>query len=78
MKEKIGRMSQVYRGIHSRSMLTIRDNILSYIFNDYKFQLVMQYEKGQLALLIGCYPDHAQGIEASIAAQYPEVSIEPV
>lgn len=78
MKEKIGRMSQVYRGIHKRSMLSLWDNIISWMFHKYKVQFVMHYEKGQLALLVGCYPEHKKNIEGAIAAQYPEVSIEPV
>ncbi len=29
-------------------------------------------------MLVGCYPEHKKNIEGAIAAQYPEVSIEPV
>lgn len=78
MKEKIGRMSQVYRSLYRLGNLDIFDSIMQKIFHKPKFVLSLSYQDGQLQFIVGTYPEYMKVIEGSIAAQYSEVSIEPI
>jgi hypothetical protein len=76
MKEKIWRMNQVYRSIHSIWELGVSDQIMERCFHKAKFVLIMHYHDGVLNFIIWCYPEYRKIIEAQVSAQYSDVSIE--
>jgi len=45
MKEKIGRMSQVFRSMHRLGELGVSDTIMNAIFAKAKFTVNLHYEK---------------------------------
>lgn len=76
MKEKIARMSQVFRNLHKLGELSLRDTILQKMCKKPKITLVLQYEEGMLHFLIGTYPEYIKIIESSLSAQYSDASLE--
>ncbi len=76
MKEKIARMSQVFRNLHKLGELSLRDTILQKLCKKPKITLVLQYEDGMLHFLIGTYPEYLKIIESSLSAQYSDASLE--
>ncbi|USN54516.1 MAG: hypothetical protein H6765_08425 [Candidatus Peribacteria bacterium] len=78
MKEKIARMSQVFRSLHKLGHLTVVDNILRKIFRKPKVTFIIQYERGLLYFLIGTYPEYQDIVEGSISAQFADASIEEI
>ncbi len=78
MKEKIGRMSQVYKSMHKLWQLWIAENMMDWLFNKPKFVLSMAYEKWQLAFIVGTYPEYQKILEGALSAQYANVSLEEV
>jgi len=45
MKEKISRMSQVYRSLHKIGKLSLKDNVMRWLFGKPKISLVLQYDE---------------------------------
>lgn len=78
MKEKIGRMSQVYRGMHKLGHLSVIDSIFRSIFKKPKVVLLLYYTKGQVNYIVGTYPEYKRIIEGAFAAQYAEASLESI
>jgi len=78
MKEKIGRMSQVFRGLHKMGKLSVLDNLLRWIFDKPKVSLLLHYEEARLSFIIGTYPEYKNIVESAIAAQYSDVSLEVI
>ncbi len=76
MKEKIGRMSQVFRSMHRLWELGVIDSIMTVIFDKAKFSVTLHYEKGSVYFLVATYPEYQEIIESSISAQYADSSIE--
>lgn len=76
MKEKIGRMSQVFRSLHKLGQLSAADNILNFLFEKAKVSVIYHYEAGSLSFIVSTYPEYQEIVEGAIAAQYPESSIE--
>ena len=76
MKEKIGRMSQVYTNMHKLWRLSIIDKIKKKLFHKPKVILMYHYENGQLYYIVWVFPEYKKIIEGSIGAQYPNSSIE--
>ncbi len=78
MKEKIGRMSQVFRSMHRLWQLWVADTISNAIFGKAKFTVNLHCEKGSVFFVIATYPEYQEIIESSISAQYSESSIETI
>jgi hypothetical protein len=78
MKEKISRMSQVYRWVHKLGHLSVLDSILRTIFRKPKITLLLTYTQGKLLYIIGTYPEYKKIVEGAIAAQYAEASLETI
>jgi len=78
MKEKIGRMSQVYTSLHKMGNLSFMDNIMRWLFDKPKMSFIMHYEDGLLSFIVGVYPEYRKIVESAIGAQYPETSIEAI
>lgn len=76
MKEKIGRMSQVYTNMHKLWRLSISDKFKKKIFHKPKVVLMCHYEKWQLYYIIWVFAEYKKIVEWSIGAQYPNSSIE--
>lgn len=76
MKEKIGRMSQVFHNMHKIGSLSMKDTFMKNIFDKPKFTLIYHYEEGILDFIIGAYPEYQQILEGAISAQFPNCSIE--
>lgn len=78
MKEKIGRMSQVYRNFHKLWELSAFDVVMRFIFTKPKISLILHYENWLLNFIFWTYPEYANIIEWAITAQYSDASIETV
>ena len=75
-KEKIGRMSQVFRSLHKLGQLSASDNFLNFLFKKAKVTVIYHYDKWTLSFMVATYPEYQEIVEGAIAAQYPESSIE--
>ncbi|HRX64058.1 MAG TPA: TraM recognition domain-containing protein [Candidatus Absconditabacterales bacterium] len=78
MKEKIGRMTQVYMNMSKLGSLTIKDKIMYSFFRKPRIVFLYHYEDGTLNFIIGCFPEYKKIIEGSIGSQYPSSSIETI
>ncbi len=78
MKEKISRMSQVFRSLHKIGKLSFMDNVTRWLFNKPKISLMLRYDDGLLYFLIGTYPEYRNIVESAISAQYADASIEQI
>jgi len=78
MKEKIGRMSQVYKSMHKLGELWFSEGIMDSLFNKPKFTLAVAYEEGLLSFIVGTYPEYQKILEGAISAQYADVSLEQI
>lgn len=78
MKEKIGRMSQVFRSMHRLWELGVSDGLANRIFSKAKFMINLHYEKGMVVFVIWTYPEYQDIIGSSISAQYSDSSIETI
>jgi hypothetical protein len=78
MKEKIGRMSQVYHNVHKLGELSAWDSFLHWLFYKPKVNLIYHYEDGQLSFIMGVYPEYQKILEGAISAQYSDCSIERI
>lgn len=78
MKEKIGRMSQVFVSLHKLGKLSFRDQMMRRIFNKPKLSFMLHCEDGLLSFIIGVYPEYKKIVEGAIGAQYPDTSIETI
>lgn len=76
MKEKIGRMSQVFRSMHRLGELSVVDSIANFLFEKAKFRVILHYEKGLVQFLVSTYPEYQDIISSAISAQYPNSSVE--
>ncbi len=76
MKEKIWRMSQVFRAMHRIWELWVSDSIMNWVFNKAKVTVNLHYEKSLTYFIISTYPEYAEIVSSSISAQYPDASIE--
>ena len=76
MKEKISRMGQVYDSLHKLGQSSFYESALRGLFRKPKVSLIRHYEKGLLWCVMGIYPEYRKIVESSIAAQYPDASIE--
>jgi hypothetical protein len=52
MKEKIGRMAQVFHNVHKLGDLSTADTLMRWLFNKPKLNMIYQYEDGQLSFII--------------------------
>jgi hypothetical protein len=78
MKEKIGRMAQVFHNIHKLGELSSMDSILKTIFDKPKTTLMLHYEEGLIYFIVGIYPEYQNIVESSITSQYADCSIERI
>jgi len=78
MKEKIGKMSQVYSSLHKLWELDVSDNIMRMFFQKPKIVFIVHYEEWLVDFIIGTYPEYRKIVESAIAAQYSDSSMEPV
>jgi len=76
MKEKIGRMGQVFHNFHKVGNLSTKEWLMKNIFDKPKTTLIYNYEDGVLNFIIATYPEYQQLLEGAIAAQFPNCSIE--
>ncbi|HNG96860.1 MAG TPA: hypothetical protein PLW93_01155, partial [Candidatus Absconditabacterales bacterium] len=78
MKEKIGRMSQVFRSLHKLGELGVADTLSNYFFAKAKFMVNLHYEQGLVYFIVATYPEYQEIIQSAISAQYPDTSIETI
>ena len=78
MKEKIGRMSQVFNNLHKMSDVTVWEKMMRLFFGKQKLIFITQYVNGQIIFLVGTYPEYQHIVESAIASQYASASIERV
>ncbi len=78
MKEKIGRMSQIYSSLHKLGHLSVDDNIKRWFFGKAKVSFMLHYEEGKLHFIVATYPEYKNIIESAISAQYADVSLETI
>ena len=76
MKEKIGRMGQVFHNFHKIGGLSMKENVMRKLFDKPKTTMIYHYEDGMLNFIIGTYPEYQQILEGAISAQFPNCSIE--
>lgn len=76
MKEKIWKMSQVFRTMHRIWELWVWDSVINWFFNKAKVTVNLHYEKGITYFIISTYPEYQEIIASAISAQYPDASIE--
>ncbi len=78
MKEKIGRMAQIYNNLHKLGDLSARDGFMNWLFKKSKIVLIYQYENGLLNFIIWVYPEYKKIVEGAISAQFSGSSIETI
>ena len=78
MKEKIGRMSQVFRSLHKLGELWVADTLSNYFFAKAKFMVNLHYEQWLVYFIVATYPEYQEIIQSAISAQYPDTSIETI
>jgi len=78
MKEKIGRMSQVYLNLHKLGRLSFRDKIMYKIFRKPRIVMMYHYEDWVLNFIVACFPEYQKIVEWAIGAQFSESSIEVI
>lgn len=78
MKEKIGRMAQVYWTTHKLGELSFMDNVYRYFFEKPKATFILHYENWKLYYIVGTYPEYRRILESAIAAQYADASMESI
>ena len=76
MKEKIGRMAQVYRNLHKLWSLNVWDGIMSYFFTKPKINIIYHYDKDELKFIVATYPEYRSILESAISAQYADSIVE--
>lgn len=76
MKEKIGRMGQVFHNFHKVGNLSTKESFMKTLFDKPKTTLIYNYEDGILNFIVATYPEYQQLLEGAIAAQFPNCSIE--
>ena len=76
MKEKIGRMSQVFRSMHRLWELGVVDSLANMFFCKAKFTVNLHYEKWLVYFIVSTYPEYQEIIQSAISAQYSDSSIE--
>jgi hypothetical protein len=76
MKEKIWRMSQVFRGLHKLGELSLLDTIMEKLFDKPKISMMLHYIDGSLTFIVWVYPEYQSIVEGAISAQYSESTIE--
>lgn len=76
MKEKISRMGQVYDALHKLGESSFYESALRWVFRKPKVSLIWHYENGLLYCIMGVYPEYRKIVESSVAAQFPDASIE--
>lgn len=76
MKEKIGRMSQVFSSLHRIGKFNSWETIMQYLFNKPKMTFIMHYEGWLLSFIVGTYPEYRKIVEASLSAQFSDASVE--
>lgn len=78
MKEKIGRMSQVYSSLHKMGELSFMDNVMRWFFDKPKMSFILHYEDGLLSFIVWMYPEYKKIVESALSAQYAEASMEAI
>lgn len=76
MKEKIGRMTQIYNNVYKLGQASFYESILATLVKKPKVTLTISYVEGKLEFIIGVYPEFRKIIEGAISAQFSESSIE--
>lgn len=76
MKEKIGRMGQVFSNLSRLWALSATDDIMRVIFKKPKISCIYNYEDGRLHFIIATYPEYESIVHSAIGSQYPDASIE--
>lgn len=76
MKEKIGRMAQVFHNFHKIGSLSIKENVMRKLFDKAKITMIYHYENGSLYFIVATYPEYQKVLEGAISAQFPNCSIE--
>ncbi|MCF7834957.1 hypothetical protein K9M48_02780 [Candidatus Gracilibacteria bacterium] len=78
MKEKIGRMSQVYMNFHKITELSTFDKFMYKIFSKQKIVMIYHYEDGILSFIVGVFPEYQKIVEGAISSQFSDCSIESI
>jgi len=78
MKEQTWRMAQVFRWVHKIWWLSVWDNIMSFLFDKAKIDLIYKYKNWEIYFIVWTYPEYQKTLEANISAQYSEAIIETI
>ncbi len=78
MKEKIGRMAQIYTNFHKLGDLSLGDSVLARMFDKPKVTLMMHYEEGKLYFILATYPEYLDIVEGALSAQFSNLSVEAI
>ena len=78
MKEQIWRMAQVLRWVHKFWGLNVWDNIMAFLFDKAKIDIIYKYKKWELYFIVWTYPEYQKSLEANISAQYADSVIETI
>jgi hypothetical protein len=76
MKEKIGRMGQVFANLSKLGSLNTWDGLQNLIFKKPKISFMYHYEDGKLFFYVATYNEYTHIIESAVSSQYADVSIE--
>jgi hypothetical protein len=63
MKEKIGRMTQIYNNVYKLGQASFYESILSFLVKKPKVTLTIAYVDGKVEFIIGVYPEFRKIIE---------------
>lgn len=78
MKEQIWRMAQVLRWVHKLWSLSVRDWIMSWLFDKAKIDLMYKYKNWEISFIVWTYPEYKNALEANISAQYSSSIVETI
>jgi len=78
MKEQIWRMAQVFRWVHKLWWLNVWDNIMTFLFDKAKIDIIYKYKKWELSFIVWIYPEYQRSLEANISAQYADSVVETI
>ena len=78
MKEKIGRMTQVFSNLTKLWELSSWDIFMRFVFKKPRVSFIYRYEDGKLFFIVSTYPEYESVLHSAIGSQYADSSIESI
>jgi len=78
MKEKIGRMTQVFANLTKLWELSSWDIFMRFVFKKPRVSFIYRYEEWKLFFIVASYPEYESVLHSAIWSQYADASIENV